>query len=39
MLDYLSTNNVLYEKQFSFQNQHSTNHALREITEKIKQGL
>ena len=33
MLDY-----VLYEKQFGFQNQHSTNHALIEITEKLKQG-
>ena len=35
---FLSTNNILYEKQFDFQNQHSTNHALIEITEKIKQG-
>ena len=24
---FLSTNNVLYEKQFGFQNQHSINHA------------
>ena len=35
---FLSTNNSLYEKQFGFPNQHSTNHALIEITEKIKQG-
>ena len=35
---FLSTNNILYEKQFGFRNQHSTNHALIEITEKIKQG-
>ena len=34
---FLSTNNILYEKQFGFRNQHSTNHALIEITEKIKQ--
>ena len=35
---FLSTNNFLYEKQFGFRNQHSTNHALTEITEKMKQG-
>ena len=35
---FLSANNILYEKQFGFRNQHSTNHALIEITEKIKQG-
>ena len=35
---FLSTNNILYEKQFGFRNQHSTNHALIEITEKRKQG-
>ena len=34
----LSTNNVLYEKQFGFRNQHSTNHVLIEITQTIKQG-
>ena len=34
---FLSANNILYEKQFGFQNQHSTNHALIKITEKIKQ--
>ena len=33
-----SANNVLYEKQFGFRNQHSTSHTLIEITEKIKQG-
>ena len=40
MLDYqhISANNVLYENQFGFRNQHSTTHALIEITEKIKQG-
>ena len=35
---FLSTNSILCEKQFGFQNQHSTNHALIETTEKIKQG-
>ena len=35
---FLSTNNILYDRQFGFRNQHSTNHALIEITEKIKQG-
>ena len=38
LLVFLSTDNVLYEKQFDFRNQHSNNHALIEITEKIKQG-
>ena len=33
---FLSANNILYEKQFGFRNQHSTNHALIEIIEKIK---
>ena len=35
---FLSTNSILCEKQFGFQNQHSTNHALIETIEKIKQG-
>ena len=35
---FLSTNNILYEKQFGFWNQHSTNHASIEMTGKIKQG-
>ena len=34
---FISANNILYDKQFGFRNQHSTNHALIEITEKIKQ--
>ena len=38
LLVFLSTDNILYEKQFDFRNQHSNNHALIEITEKIKQG-
>ena len=35
---FLSLNNSLYEKQFGFPNKRSTNHALIEITEKIKPG-
>ena len=35
---FLSANNILYDKQFGFRNQHSTNHALIEIAETIKQG-
>ena len=35
---FLSASNVLFEKKFGSGNQHSTNHALIEITEKIKQG-
>ena len=34
---FLNKNSILYEKQFGFRNNHSTSHALLEITEKIKQ--
>ena len=34
---FLNKNNVLYERQFGFRPNHSTTHALLEITEKIKQ--
>ena len=34
---FLNKNAILYEKQFGFRNNHSTNHALLEITEKNKQ--
>ena len=34
---FLNKNNVLYERQFGFHPNHSTTHALLEITEKIKQ--
>ena len=34
---FLSANKILYGKQFGFRNQHSANHVLIEITEKIKQ--
>ena len=33
---FLSTNNILHETQFGFRNQHSTNHALIKITEKLR---
>ena len=36
---FLSTNKILYRKQFGFRNQHSANHVLIEITEKVKQGF
>ena len=34
---FLNKNAILYEKQFGFRNNHSTTHALLEITEKFKQ--
>ena len=34
---FLSANKILYGKQFGFRNQHSADHVLIEITEKIKQ--
>ena len=36
---FLNKNSILYEKQFVFRNNHSTTHALLEITEKIKQAV
>ena len=36
-MTFLNKNARLYEKQFGFRNNHSTTHALLEITEKIKQ--
>ena len=34
---FLSANNIVYDKQIGFRNQHSTNHTLIKIAEKIKQ--
>ena len=34
---FLNKNAILHEKQFGFRNNHSTTHALLEITQKIKQ--
>ena len=34
---FLTSNSILFEKQFCFGHGHSTTHALIEITEKIKQ--
>ena len=36
---FLEENKCLYSNQFGFRNQHSTNHALINITEKIRNGL
>ena len=36
---FLENNNVLYDKQFGFRNKDSSNHALIEITEKIREAL
>ena len=36
---FLNKNSILYEKQFVFRNDHSTTHALLEITEKTKQAV
>ena len=36
MYSFLSDNNLLYEKQFGFRANHSTNHALISTIEKIK---
>ena len=34
---FLNKHNILYERQFGFQHNHSTTHTLFEITEKIKE--
>ena len=36
---FLGINEVLYKNQFRFRNKHSTNHALIDITEKIRDVL
>ena len=36
---FLEANSIFYEQQFGFRNNHSTNHALIQITEKIHQAL
>ena len=35
----LETNEVLYKNQFGFKNKHSMNHALIDITEKMRDVL
>ena len=37
VLNFLTEKNALHEKQFGFRNNHSTMHALTELTEKIRQ--
>ena len=39
LYNFLETNVILYEQQYGFRNNHSTNHALIEITEKIREAL
>ena len=34
---FLNKHNTIYKRQFGFQHDHSTTHALLKITEKIKQ--
>ena len=36
---FLEANSIFCEQQFGFRNNHSTNHALIQITEKIRQAL
>ena len=35
LYNYLTTNNILYNKQFGFQKQHSTEHAIVQLTNEI----
>ena len=37
LYSFLENNNILYKYQFGFRNNHSTNHALIEITESIRE--
>lgn len=39
LYSFLEMNNILYPQQYGFRNFHSTNHALIEITEKIRQAI
>ena len=38
-LSFLEKENVIYDKQFGFRPKHSTNHAIINITEKIRKAL
>ena len=38
-LNYLCANNLLYEKQFGFQKQTSTEHAILQLTDDINKTL
>ena len=35
MLQFIETNNILYDKQFGFRTGHSTNHAIITLVEKL----
>ena len=39
LYSFLEANNCLYSQQYGFRNSHSTNHALIEITEKIRKSI
>ena len=39
MFQYLTENNMIYERQFGFRENHSTHHALISITESIKESI
>ena len=36
-MTFLRANEILFERQFGFRHNHSTNHAVLPITEKIRQ--
>jgi hypothetical protein len=38
LIDFLDKRNMLYEKQFGFRANHSTNHAILSIIDKINRG-
>ncbi len=39
VLSFLENENIIYSKQFGFRPKHSTNHALINITEQIKEAI
>ena len=39
IMDFLDTNNILYDKQFEFRKSHSTSHAIITLVEKVSRAL
>ena len=39
IMDFLDTNNILYDKQFGFRKSHSTNHAIITLVDKVSRAL
>ena len=39
MLEFINANNILYEKQFGFRQEHATSHAIITLVEKITKAL